>query len=81
MEGLAVMGLLFAMVGVVALGSSGKTCEKTPRQRTPQGGLVQGSNDDKRNHYSHLFRHGGVALRCDLESHSNYLCFTMSSQN
>ena len=38
-----------------SIGSSGKTYEKTPRQRNPQKGLVQGSNDDKRNHYSHLF--------------------------
>ena len=43
-----------------SIGSSGKTYEKTPRQRNPQKGLVQGSNDDKRNHYSHLFSYGGV---------------------
>ena len=52
-----------------SIGSSGKTYEKTPRQRNPQRGLVQGSNDDKRNHYSHLFSHGRVekngALRGD----------------
>ena len=50
-----------------SIGSSGKTYEKTPRQRNPQKGLVQGSNDDKRNHYSHLFSYGGVILNSDLE--------------
>ena len=45
-----------------SIGSSGKTYEKTPRQRNPQRGLVQGSNDDKRNHYSHLFRHSRIIL-------------------
>ena len=46
-----------------SIGSSGKTYEKTPRQRNPQKGLVQGSNDDKRNHYSHLFSYCGVAKK------------------
>ena len=50
-----------------SIGSSGKTYEKTPRQRNPQKGLVQASNDDKRNHYSHLFSYGGVILNSDLE--------------
>ena len=45
-----------------SIGSSGKTYEKTPRQRNPQKGLVQGSNDDKRNHYSHLFSYGRIIL-------------------
>ena len=43
-----------------SIGSSGKTYEKTPRQRNPQRGLVQRSNEDKRNHYSNLFGHGRV---------------------
>ena len=49
-----------------SIGSSGKTYEKTPRQRNPQKGLVQGSNDDKRNHYSHLLCNGGVVSFAEL---------------
>jgi hypothetical protein len=60
-----------------SIGSSGKTYEKTPRQRNPQKGLVQGSNDDKRNHYSHLFSYGRVELNGELNSQSQYLCFTI----
>ena len=45
-----------------SIGSSGKTYGKTPRQRNPQKGLVQGSNDDKRNHYSHLFSYSRIIL-------------------
>lgn len=37
-----------------------KTNKDLKRKRNPQRGLVQGSNDDKRNHYSHLFSHCGV---------------------
>ena len=49
-----------------SIGSSGKTYEKTPRQRNPQKGLVQASNDDKRNHYSHLFSYGGIVWNREL---------------
>ena len=44
-----------------------KTYKTTERKRNPQRGLVQGSNDDKRNHYSHLFSHGGVVLSDELK--------------
>ena len=51
-----------------SIGSSGKTYEKTPRQRNPQRGLVQGSNDDKRNHCSNSVSHSGVVLNRELEN-------------
>ena len=51
-----------------SIGSSGKTYEKTPRQGNPQRGLVQGSNDDKRNHCSNSVSHSGVVLNRELEN-------------
>jgi hypothetical protein len=46
--------------------SNTKTNKDLKRKRNPQRGLVQGSNDDKRNHYSHLFSHGGVEQNREL---------------
>ena len=34
-------------------------------------------NGNKSNQLSDTLSNGGVELRCDLNSHSNYLCFTI----